>query len=475
MSELNVGIVGFDITPEIDPVFGAWGTTPSITEIDMPLLARCVALRQDDRLLLWFGSDLIGENMADTDALRDEVAEPLGLRRDQVIWSVSQTHASGAIPGSSNTGSTVTETTRPKAEALAEGRRRFISKYVEAGRQAIEQLQPARIWAGQGYCDSISYNSRLPMPGGGSKFSRNYAEALQSGKYYDPIIGLVRFDDLQGQPLGAIFNFNCHPATLIMDKYVSPDYVGTARQYVEDTIDGAPAMFLQGFCGDVHPRCMFGTAENARESGRRLGEAAAKAMQHLIPARCEPFDWHLRQADLPLQPPPSPAEIDARIAERQAFIDELETDPQATWVDGYNMPEQMDPADRTKLARAFIDYFQELRDLRDAGGRPLESVPVLLGAVRMGDVAAVLTPGENFAMTALRIRQRSPFVHTLVGQDTNGFSGYIGTDDEIDRGGAETYVAWHHRDDRGLLTPPAKGAAQRVADNCIDLLRQLQG
>ena len=74
MSELNIGIVGFDITPKIDPVRGAWGTTPSMTEIDMPLLARCIALRQDDRLLIWFGSDLIGEGLADTDKLRDEVA-----------------------------------------------------------------------------------------------------------------------------------------------------------------------------------------------------------------------------------------------------------------------------------------------------------------------------------------------------------------------------------------------------------------
>ena len=113
--------------------------------------------------------------------------------------------------------------------------------------------------------------------------------------------------------------------------------------------------------------------------------------------------------------------------------------------------------------------------MAEAGEQPRKSLSVNLAAVRIGDVGAVLTPGENFAMTALWIRQRSPFAHTLVCQDTNGVFGYMGTDDEIDRGGAETYAAWHRSDYQGLCTPPAKGSAQRVADNCIDMLRQLQG
>ena len=44
MSDLRAGVVGFDITPEIHPEYGAWGTTPSLTSVDAPLLARCIAL-----------------------------------------------------------------------------------------------------------------------------------------------------------------------------------------------------------------------------------------------------------------------------------------------------------------------------------------------------------------------------------------------------------------------------------------------
>ena len=57
MADLHAAVVGFDITPPIHPQYGAWGTTPKLKTVDMPLLSRCVALEQDDRRLLWCGSD----------------------------------------------------------------------------------------------------------------------------------------------------------------------------------------------------------------------------------------------------------------------------------------------------------------------------------------------------------------------------------------------------------------------------------
>jgi len=83
---LKAGIVGFDITPRFHPTCGAWGSTPSMPELDLPLLSRCVALDEGGRRLLWFGSDLIGDTVKGTDTIRDEIADTLGLRREQVIF-----------------------------------------------------------------------------------------------------------------------------------------------------------------------------------------------------------------------------------------------------------------------------------------------------------------------------------------------------------------------------------------------------
>ncbi len=475
MNPLQASMVGFDITPRFHPEHGAWGTTPSVCELDMPLLSRCLVMQQEEQRVIWFGSDLCGEPVPFTQALRAEVAEALQVDDNQIIWSTSQTHSTGAIPGSVMSGSAINVRVASDTTFIEAERQRFISAFVAAARQAIDQLQPVRVWAGRGYCDSIGYNSRFPMPNGGSKFSRHYAEGLQSGKFYDPTIGLIRFEANDGKPIGVLFNFCCHPAVLIRNSHCSPDWVGTARQCIEEAVDGAPAMFLQGFCGDVHPRHMFGTPQQAAALGRRLGDAAVKALPTLIPARTDPLTHAWRTIELPCQPMPSRSECEQQMAACEDFMEEVtQRDPEATWVLGYNHPEScwFTPEERAAGTQLSIDYFRELIRMIDAGQELSRTLMLTLGAVRFGDVAAALSPGENFAITGFRVRVRSPYVHTLIGGDTNGLFGYIGTDEEIDRGGAETRASWRLTAMGGFRLPLAKGSAQRVTDTLVDLLRE---
>lgn len=44
MKKLHAVMVGFDITTRFHPTCGAWGCTPTMTEVDAPLLARCLDL-----------------------------------------------------------------------------------------------------------------------------------------------------------------------------------------------------------------------------------------------------------------------------------------------------------------------------------------------------------------------------------------------------------------------------------------------
>ncbi len=474
MSSLHVGCVEFDISPRFHPTCGAWGTTSAMTELDMPLLAQCIAFQQDDRMLLWFGSDLVGETVPGTDVLRDEVAGALGLCREQVIWSTSQTHSSGAFPGSILTGSSISDLSKQDPDFMQAERKRVMNLYLEAGKEAIRRLKPAKVWAGRGYCDSVSYNTRFPMPNGGVKFSRHHAEGLQSGKPFDPTIGLVRFEDTNGKPLGAIFNFCAHPATMIMDKMISPDYVGTTRQYLEETIGGAPAMFCQGTCGDVNCYHIFGTPEQARQTGARLGKTAVEGMVTLIPARAEPFHFVYKTIELQCQPIPRREQFEAELTARQEFIDNLKTDPALTWVCGINLPEQFSPEQKIQIVRLQMECLKAGLQMLDRGKLPRTTLPITLGAVRIGDVAAFLTPGENFTETGMIIRARSPFVHTLICGDTNGLFGYIGTDQDIGRGGYETDSFWKMLYFGGVRLPPAKGSAGRIIETAIELLNKLQ-
>ena len=476
MNDLRVGIIGFDITPEIHPKYGAWGTTPTLTSIDMPLLARCIVLDDGQNRVVWFGSDLCGNSVPEVASFRDEVAEAIGLEREQIIWSTSQTHSSPTVPGSDAPGgSGITTRGIYDSDYCDAQRKKWIDSYKQAAREAIECLQPADLFVGKGYCDTMSYNTRFPMPNGGVKFSRHHTEGLQSGKYFDPTIGLLRFDDKQGKPLGAIFNFCCHPATMIDDTMVSPDWVGTAREYVEEAIGGTPAMYVQGFCGDVNCHHIFGTPALARRDGERLGKAAATAMSHLVPARSLPLRTSWKMLKLDCQPMCSREELEEKLAGREAFIEELQNDPTASWFCGINFPEQFSVENKVKGVELQTKYLREALRILDEGEPFRSSLELPLGGVRIGDVVAATSAGENFTQTGRQVRERSPFSHTLVCGDTNGLFGYIGDDAEIDRGGYETDSFWTIMYIDGFRLPLAKGTVGKILHTFDEIFQDLTG
>jgi len=229
-------------------------------------------------------------------------------------------------------------------------------------------------------------------------------------------------------------------------------------------------MFVQGFCGDVNCYHIFGTPQQARRNGERLGKAAAEAMAWLVPARSEPLDFRFRTVELPCRPMYTRPEIEQQLAARHAFIEELNHDPTATWVAGINLPEQLPAEKRIALVQLHLDYLEAIGRLLADGQQLASSLPITLGAIRIGDVGAALSPGENFTSTGQKVRMRSPFLHTLVCGDTNGLFGYLGTDDEIDRGGYETDSFWKMLTFGDARLAPAKGSADLVINTLVELL-----
>ncbi|MAE65783.1 MAG: hypothetical protein CMJ18_16055, partial [Phycisphaeraceae bacterium] len=419
--------------------------------------------------------DLCGNTVQETAQLRGVIADALGLETEQVIWSTSQTHSSPTLPGSNLPGgSSVTVRGSFDAAYCDAQRRRFMEQCVEAGRAALDSLRPARLRAGRGFCDTMSYNARFPMPTGGVKFSRHHEEGLQSGKFFDPTIGLLVFEDEDGRALGAIFNFCAHPATMINDRYISSDWVGTARSRIEEALSGAPAMFVQGFCGDVNCYHIFGTPAQARNSGHKLGEAAVAALPTLSPSRSEPFDYAFETVEIECRPMYTMDELERALDVRHRFVESLDDDPAATWFDGINLPEQFNVEQKRMTAQMQADYLNAAKRMVEAGDSAPSTHDFTLGVVRLGDAAALIAHGENFTATGMKIRQRSPFVHTLICGDSNGLFGYVGDDAEIDRGGYETDSFWKLPYFGGVRLAPAKGTVDRLVEKSVKMLRKLQ-
>ncbi len=88
--------------------------------------------------------------------------------------------------------------------------------------QAQRNLKPVRVAAGAGRCD-INVNRRLKLPDGRVVVGRNWSGPV------DPTVRVVRFDDLEENPVATLVHYACHPTTMAWQcQYVTPESASKA-------------------------------------------------------------------------------------------------------------------------------------------------------------------------------------------------------------------------------------------------------
>ena len=162
-----------------------------------------------------------------------------------------------------------------------------MDKIILAIQRATERLVPARIGSGrgQGY---VGYNRRqLRSDGSVSMLWSNPSQIPTEP--VDPVVTVVRIDDLAGDPLAILVNYACHPVVLGADnlKY-SADYVGVMLKTVAGAFGDKPiCMFLQGADGDINPYYASvpigqGAIEKLDWTGRQLGMETIRLAQSIL-------------------------------------------------------------------------------------------------------------------------------------------------------------------------------------------------
>ena len=106
--------------------------------------------------------------------------------------------------------------------------------------------------------------------------------------------------------------------------------------------------------------------------------------------------------------------------------------------------------DLAKGSPAVLRYFaKELLAFAATEAGMVEHFPVM--ALSLGpELALVSLPGEPFAEIGMEIREKSPFSHTLVISNANGYAGYIVLDECFDRGGYEPLPVQSGGADKGM-------------------------
>ena len=369
-----------------------------------PLMAKAVVVAAGGDKVALVGIDLgRGPTEAMMKVIRREVAEKAGIRH--VLITGSHTHHGPVIELTDEEG-----LGKGKFDAAVAYSRKLPEMLVEAILDADRRLAPARVGVAT---ESVGLN-------------RN-RQSKREPRATDPMLAVVRFDDLAGKPIAVLVNFAAHPVltdTKVL-KY-SADYPGFLKTTVESEL-AAKCVFIQGAGGDMSVNVGDGP-KGPKGFGETLADhviALARAAKTEVPASpsvkgvVDTFHFKTRVS---LRNPL------VAIAYERSFFPEL--------------------------SRNYAKLFGD--------GLTAELNTVLIN----GDLAIVGGSGEFFCNHANRLRERAYVKQTFFFGYCNGHSMYFPTIEAASEGG---YGA-----DPGVSFAEV-GAGERMMDQALINLYRLQG
>ncbi len=405
-NDFRVGAGEKDITPPAGvPMwgYGARHDVPSEGALD-PLMAKAVVIAAGVDKVALVGIDLgRGPTEAMMKVIRREVAEKAGIRH--VLIAGSHTHHGPVIELTDEEG-----LGKGKFDAAVAYSRKLPELLVEAILDADGKLAPAKVGVAT---ESVSLN-------------RN-RQSKREPKATDPMLAVVRFDDVAGKPIAVLVNFAAHPVLTDTKalKY-SADYPGFLKNKVEAEL-ATKCVFMQGAGGD-----MSANVGEGPKGPKGFGETLA---DHVIALA------------------------------RSAKTERPERPSVKGLVDTFHFKTRVDlrnPLVAGAYERAFFPELSRNYARLFSEGLTAELNTILIN----GDLAIVGGSGEFFCNHANRLKARSYVKNTLFFGYCNGHGMYFPTIEAASEGG---YGA-----DPGVSFAEL-GAGERMMDQALINLYKLQG
>jgi neutral ceramidase len=397
-----------------------------VEEIESDLTATTLVLTDDEATVAIVALDLCIAKLEMVRDWRRRIAEAIGAREADVLVNLSHSHSAPALPGSPPEFTFQADLIQGYYDGL-------LPLIVESARRAKADMRPARVAAGQGE-SGIGINRR-ELGSDGLIFLGEAPE-----KPIDPAVGVVRVDDLSGQPIAVVCSYGCHTVVVGPNSHVaSPDFPGATRAVIEQAMGGM-ALFLQGGGGDIMPIGGMGYETDCSDAKNRIGtmlggevlKVAAGLRTHVrrgertslrsllgsgmtltpwVPVEgndCTYLGAISKTINLDLLPFPTLAEAEELRAERVRDLEEARASGQERNI---------------IVCGRFMMWADDMVEAVRSG-RP-NTVDFEVQVVRVNDIVFVGMSAEVFSGTCVDIRHRSPFEHTIVLGYTNGTLCYL--------------------------------------------------
>ena len=417
---MKVGISSVNITPPIGvPMAGYSARMGSAKEIHDDLYAKAIVFNDKDTKAALVRCDLIGLERDFVEETRRLIESETGIDRNNIMITCTHTH-SGPI----------TDSLIPDLDAWMKVLSRKIKGAVIA---ANRNLKEAKIGFNRGSVEGIVINRRKP------------------GGPVDTEVGIIRIDDLAGNPMAVLINYACHAVVLGPDNLlISADYPGFVMNFVERNL-GVPALFVNGACGDINPLDKLtvmrqkrkediydrhgGTFEEAKRLGNMIGAEAVKVFLGTETENDLELKVASREIRIPLVDLPSIDELKRMLEENENLFRKLVSEKDAA--QAYRI------AMLIQYARSIIKYVESGENVR----------PTEIQVFRIGDGGLIALPGEIFVEIGLDIKKKSGLKHTFICELANDAIGYVPTREAFKEPGYEVGVArrMNYTDDIGCI------------------------
>ncbi len=297
------------------------------------------------------------------------------------------------------------------------GGKNLPEKVFESVKAAAAKLQPARMAFGTG----VSYpnvNRNIIDPK-----TRRWWEGPNYDGPSDKTVAVLKFENLNGEPIAVYYNYAMHAVTVGQLDKVSGDAPGAASRYIEDSYDDKlVAVWSTGAAGDQNP-IYFQQTYDLREI--RIKDYAKRGQD--ISNSMPPGGQGLNRED------PTVAKL---MNQQKQMILSM---GQFLGEEVMHVMRGMERSDAT--ARIFGDQKtvscpgrkrlgEAFRAGYPAQYEDADPVELRLSLVMLGDVALGAVNGEVFNLIGQRLKKESRFARTMMVTLTNGMarSGYIPND-----------------------------------------------
>jgi neutral ceramidase len=135
----------------------------------------------------------------------------------------------------------------------------YEERLIQVMETAVNNMFPARISAGHRSFPQLGFNRLVVRDDGHAReswfgddhYTSENPERIPFGPV-DPEVGVIKIEDLKGQPRAILMNYACHADVVCQNYAISADYPGAATRKVEEAFgNNLNCLFVQGAGGNI--------------------------------------------------------------------------------------------------------------------------------------------------------------------------------------------------------------------------------